>query len=131
MSYMLDLQQKFLRFKKLFLEMGVAEGKWTEEVKRDILDRPPRPDEEHDAEVWNQLMFERFMILESETDGHITSDQRNQQLVKTTRKFGWCAQCPNLASLRCGKCKEVHYCGKACQKAHWVAHKQTCTRVSN
>jgi hypothetical protein len=29
----------------------------------------------------------------------------------------------------CGGCKSAQYCGKACQKADWPAHKATCKRL--
>ena len=37
-----------------------------------------------------------------------------------------CANCGTPASLRCGKCKILTYCGRQCQKAHWPAHKALC-----
>jgi hypothetical protein len=50
-----------------------------------------------------------------------------------------CAQCKITAGLLeasgnsklkdCSGCKTVRYCGKACQKAHWPAHKATCRRM--
>jgi hypothetical protein len=30
------------------------------------------------------------------------------------------------ALLRCGRCRAVSYCGPACQRAHWKAHKMNC-----
>jgi len=38
-----------------------------------------------------------------------------------------CAQCnvPGSKSA-CGRCKLVEYCGRDCQKKHWVKHKQVC-----
>jgi hypothetical protein len=41
------------------------------------------------------------------------------------------AACPNCnvgaGKLRCSRCKQVKYCSRACQKAHWKAHKKLCT----
>ena len=37
-----------------------------------------------------------------------------------------CANCGTPASLRCGGCKILTYCGRQCQKAHWPAHKALC-----
>ena len=39
-----------------------------------------------------------------------------------------CAHCGTrgLALRRCARCKEVSYCGAACQKAGWKAHKNAC-----
>jgi len=30
--------------------------------------------------------------------------------------------------LKCGKCKEMSYCSKECQKGHWAKHKATCKK---
>ena len=39
-----------------------------------------------------------------------------------------CVVCKGVgpAKLRCCPCREVHYCGKECQKAHWAEHKLVC-----
>ena len=40
-----------------------------------------------------------------------------------------CAQCGEAGGelLRCSKCRSTFYCGAACQKSHWKAHKKTCS----
>jgi hypothetical protein len=41
----------------------------------------------------------------------------------------YCEESPERAAMkrsRCGACKRVIYCGAACQKAHWKAHKGQC-----
>jgi splicing suppressor protein 51 len=42
-----------------------------------------------------------------------------------------CASCAktDVHLLLCSGCKLVSYCGKACQKAHWKAHKPSCTPI--
>lgn len=48
----------------------------------------------------------------------------------------WCVKCgsdqrPNKQSLlRCGRCKQVRYCGVKCQKAHWKVHKSLCKTMT-
>ena len=39
-----------------------------------------------------------------------------------------CAQCAAVLSksMRCGQCKAVWYCDRACQKQHWSSHKAEC-----
>ena len=37
-----------------------------------------------------------------------------------------CARCGEPSKLRCTRCKEVNYCGKACQREHWKEHKSDC-----
>lgn len=41
-----------------------------------------------------------------------------------TRKCGHCGavDAPN----RCGRCKQVYFCGEACQRAAWPSHKSVC-----
>lgn len=29
---------------------------------------------------------------------------------------------------QCGRCKNIRYCSKACQKAHWSTHKLVCKK---
>ncbi|TDL29036.1 hypothetical protein BD410DRAFT_797730 [Rickenella mellea] len=31
--------------------------------------------------------------------------------------------------MKCGACKKVAYCGRACQKAHWKTHKESCKNM--
>ena len=39
-----------------------------------------------------------------------------------------CAHCGADAEKLCAGCKKVTYCGTACQKAQWAAHKDDCRR---
>ncbi|PRP79301.1 hypothetical protein PROFUN_12442 [Planoprotostelium fungivorum] len=41
-----------------------------------------------------------------------------------------CAKCGKTGTgfSRCSRCKEVHYCGRPCQQAHWGTHKTECVR---
>lgn len=34
--------------------------------------------------------------------------------------------CSEPASLSCSGCKSTRYCGKTCQRSHWIVHKKTC-----
>jgi hypothetical protein len=41
----------------------------------------------------------------------------------------FCEESPVNAELtlsRCGKCRQIAYCSKGCQKAHWKVHKLVC-----
>jgi hypothetical protein len=43
----------------------------------------------------------------------------------------YCEESPKRAAMtlsRCGACKKVAYCGAACQKVHWKAHKALCKK---
>jgi hypothetical protein len=52
------------------------------------------------------------------------------------RRVWACAECGITANMldsgklrECSGCGTVRYCGKACQKAHWPAHKPACKRL--
>ncbi|KAJ6581191.1 hypothetical protein B0H19DRAFT_930096 [Mycena capillaripes] len=55
-------------------------------------------------------------------------DQRVAAVVEET-----CVACNKSEStlLKCSRCREVGYCGKACQKAHWKEHKKVCKVKEN
>ena len=36
--------------------------------------------------------------------------------------------CSGAGIMKCTGCKQVRYCGEACQLAHWKAHKADCKR---
>jgi hypothetical protein len=39
-------------------------------------------------------------------------------------------ECGGIGPKRCSRCKQVRYCGRECQLAHWKAHKADCKRWS-
>ena len=123
------LEDEFLQFKLDYLEHGIKEGLWTEEKKREILSQPPTSEQQREAEIMDKYFAEVFLTYKLVQKGVITTEQSERRLAKAKRKFGICAQCSNLGTLRCAKCKQAHYCSKECQKAHWATHKKTCTRV--
>ena len=119
----------FFEFKRKFLDFGISRGMWTEEDRRNILDRAPTQEEEHDAKIMDKMLLEHYMCIMLENHGHIDEDKGKKLCSKITRKYGFCAQCPKFGDLRCAKCKQVHYCSKACQKAHWKTHKKECKKI--
>lgn len=56
------------------------------------------------------------------TDVKDKSDRSEEQ----SSKSKLCSFCSKAAFMLCGKCKKVYYCCRACQKADWKSHKQTC-----
>ena len=50
--------------------------------------------------------------------GDVTGLQVGKVLCVQCSAFG----CPN----RCSRCKQVWYCSRECQKAHWKVHKPDC-----
>ena len=53
----------------------------------------------------------------------------NPKLSKWLEDRSECANegCEKAGSQKCGACEEVRYCGRQCQKAHWLAeHKREC-----
>ena len=86
---------------------------------------------DHTIEVGRIWLLKQYLICRESQSGRMTTEEIRRQIERSHRALGKCAQCSNLGDQRCGKCKQVHYCSKECQKAHWATHKQTCTRVSN
>ncbi len=41
-----------------------------------------------------------------------------------------CSSCSAPSTLQCSRCHSARYCSKACQKAAWKSHKQSCTSPS-
>jgi hypothetical protein len=37
-----------------------------------------------------------------------------------------CGVCRKPADMKCSVCKLIYYCGVACQRVHWPAHKKYC-----
>ncbi len=55
---------------------------------------------------------------------------------RSSSKVWACAGCGITAEVlahgklkECSTCRSVRYCGRACQKADWPAHKATCKRL--
>jgi hypothetical protein len=56
-------------------------------------------------------------------------DSGEPQVVACRDKCLFCEESPTNAAMklnRCGKCREVVYCSKGCQEAHWKVHKLVC-----
>ena len=54
--------------------------------------------------------------------------------VVAREKFRFCENCGSEIEdkiLVCSSCKKVAYCNRQCQKAHWKAHKKTCSHKVN
>ncbi|KAH9934577.1 uncharacterized protein BXZ73DRAFT_45728 [Epithele typhae] len=47
-------------------------------------------------------------------------------LVQTRLRIFFCAMCGQSPVKECTQCFSIAYCGKACQRAHWSAHKEVC-----
>ncbi len=49
--------------------------------------------------------------------------------IKALEHIKRCASCEKEIeqAKRCGRCKAAYYCDAACQKAHWPAHRETCS----
>ena len=58
--------------------------------------------------------------------GDITLKTKEKRFEKKKRQYGSCAMCNGFGTLRCSKCKQVHYCGRECQQNHWKKHKTQC-----
>ena len=127
--------QDFSQFMHLVCEHGIATGVLNPvELRRGMLAGlagSPSAEDQHNIAVLQKYLHESYEAIKKRSEGQITQEDTRKLIDKATRKIGNCAQCNRAGDHRCGKCKQVHYCSKECQKAHWATHKQTCTRVSN
>ncbi|XP_064097940.1 uncharacterized protein LOC135209187 [Macrobrachium nipponense] len=97
-------------------------------------------EEEKKAGKGKATPWEERKAIEIKTpSGEITNLQTKRKPKATERRMeakeeeqkddvvGMCANCSNLAKLRCGNCRQAFYCKKECQKEHWkTGHKDQC-----
>ena len=78
------------------------------------------------AAVINQRADERLAGQIPDPQGFRTVRVVDGQI--NERKCGGCGlwQSGDRKFDRCGRCRRVFYCGKACQAAHWKTHKAEC-----
>eukprot|EP01041_Mallomonas_annulata_P000541 gene541-1034_t len=52
-------------------------------------------------------------------------------LVKDQNVHNSCGHCEKsvVKLSQCGRCKQISYCGRECQVAHWKIHKKDCTKI--
>ena len=64
--------------------------------------------------------------------GGVGQEQQQQEQREANGGEKACGNCGGAgARLRCARCKAVHYCSAACQKAAWPAHKVVCQRPAD
>jgi hypothetical protein len=59
-------------------------------------------------------------------------EQHETQVTSCLDRCLFCEESPACAAMklnRCGKCRQVVYCSKGCQEAHWKVHKLVCVKV--
>jgi hypothetical protein len=97
----------------------------------------------------NMVVFDRGFGWRMECEDHhapgictsaaIANQMRNDTgcvfaFMETTNGGNFCANCMRSRGespfQRCGACKNVVYCGAACQRADWVKHKMRCTKAT-
>ncbi|XP_066945423.1 uncharacterized protein [Macrobrachium rosenbergii] len=106
----------------------------------DLSDIDSLTEEEKNAGKGKATPWEERKAIEIKTpSGEITNLQTKRKPKVTERRMeakeeeqkddvvGMCANCGNLAKLRCGNCRQAFYCKKECQKDHWkTGHKDQC-----
>ncbi|KAK5447941.1 hypothetical protein LTS15_009440 [Exophiala xenobiotica] len=102
-------------------------------LRASMAKHPPMP-------AYNQLQaLEILRGLDREMEGRATNWTTYERLLRSKMgDYDACIKCgardtastPNIKPLnRCGRCKKVFYCSKACQKQDWNVHKGACKQV--
>lgn len=82
----------------------------------------------------NQVMRTNIIFVHcSKKCLEVTRDEEDGENLSYTPKYEsgrCCAKCSTISEKDkfnvCARCKEVHYCSRKCQVAHWPAHKANC-----
>ena len=76
------------------------------------------------AALATRLCTPYLHALDLEYGATDTQNKAMRSYVKAT-----CATCGKAASSQCSRCRLVGYCGQACQKLAWKAHKGVCAEL--
>lgn len=69
----------------------------------------------------------KICTLLKEGEKNVVKEER--KAAKADKKLKVCGKCDGFAEKRCSSCFLVWYCGPACQKSDWPAHKEVCKNI--
>lgn len=64
----------------------------------------------------------------TDTSGNVHSFRMDNICAYCNAGYGNNKPFPTTGKNLCGRCKQVQYCSRECQKAHWPTHKKTCKK---
>ena len=81
-----------------------------------------------------------YALLNAREKRFVLGDKHTAELIKklpqpevaNTHHCAFCHERPDKVAIKlsqCGACKQVVYCSRGCQKAHWPVHKQQCKKI--
>ena len=79
------------------------------------------------GQTWACMDDDSFYSPTFNESGEMVAQLAERMSIRQHGKPAECPLCFAPASLKCGKCKSVFYCGAECQKKHWKkCHKKAC-----
>ena len=105
------------------------------QVLNALLGRPPNDESScvlapGDVQALHRCIAE----VEQKCDAELSATETHRRLIATIKrryaKRKTCACCGQMGWKlpKCGGCKQVAYCSRECQEAHWPSHRQDCAR---
>eukprot|EP00164_Ancoracysta_twista_P007032 GFYU01009905.1.p1 GENE.GFYU01009905.1~~GFYU01009905.1.p1 ORF type:complete len:508 (-),score=140.68 GFYU01009905.1:64-1437(-) len=100
------------------------------------------PEIRDNLEMTNKDKYEAIAKKVVNTYFKITEESRREEMKRLTELYSidqWeevledpkCAECGELATKRCSRCKNEWYCGRKCQVGAWKKHKTMCDVIAN
>lgn len=93
---------------------------------RDQLEKEFKDDRKTLIKVYSKELLENSREILMEKAQKLAVSYSIDTFEHTLPSRGTCATCGAEAEKRCSKCKQIWYCTRDCQAAHWKIHKANC-----